>query len=260
MKKVKRVLAYVLGILLALSCIPNIPAEAAEYVPTIVMHKKGETFVLFDGVELGENDPVPTVKVSNKNIAEVYTVKKEEDEDERLNLSGAAGTYYHKWHVYVTIILKKAGRTTFSFYLNGREYKKTIKIVNYKNPVKSITIKGLNKGKNLASKFNKKNTAKLKAVKAKNSIIKVVPRNGWRTVCYEIKEYNKKEKNPEKYINSISLGNREETDFELGENSKIDKTSMRIGNLSKSKKYIVTILMSNKKTLKKVEVTFTIGG
>ena len=48
--------------------------------------------------------------------------------------------------------------------------------------------------------------------------------------------------------------------MESGENSKIDKTSMRIGNLSKSKKYIVTILMSNKKTLKKEEVTFTIGG
>jgi hypothetical protein len=95
--------------------------------------------------------------------------------------------------------LYKQGTAKVSFKAGKDKYTKTVKVKSYVNPLKHLKISNVQKGRNLATKFNTTNDVKFYGKKADEVEIMVQSSDGW-----EIKEV---------YINntsytSVRRGNR----------------------------------------------------
>ena len=124
--------------------------------------------------------------------------------------------------------------------------KETVK--KYENPVKTLKIKGINSGKNLAGKFkNQYNASAAIKKNISNATVTVEAAKNWEITNVSFYTYRNK-KSPS-YIGSLTLNNYME--FKK-------KVTLRPGSLNKSQKYSVVIGCINKKTGGSLACFFTI--
>ena len=179
MKRIsKKVLALVFSVALLLGILPTVPAEAAAISlepETIVMYQKNQECSIGFSNLSAANAKKSGVKSSNKKVARVTAV----DNSEYLYEDSFNKESHKHFGCYVRLKLKKAGTTVVTCKSGGKTYKRKVTVKKYVNPVSSVTITGVNKGKNIAGKTKKKNYVNFKGVKCANSKITVVPKKGW---------------------------------------------------------------------------------
>ena len=94
------------------------------------------------------------------------------------------------FYAYIGLKIKKLGKATISFKVDGKAYKKVITAISYENPVKSLQVTGINT-KNLKSQFAKKNSAEATLTKnAKAGAIKVTAAKGWKITRIYWQDYS----------------------------------------------------------------------
>ena len=84
---------------------------------------------------------------------------------------------------YVDILAKKTGTASIRYSIGSKDYTRKVKIIAYKNPVKTITVTNVNNNKSFASLTKDQcwtqKTLKLSAA-AKNAKLTVTPASGWK--------------------------------------------------------------------------------
>ena len=200
-KTSKRVISLVLVILLAMSMTAS--AMAAGKVTPI----KGTQTVYLSTKNIDDYSWVEvTLATGTKN----FTIKRETvkvkagtagaklQEVNKYRWSSSYQEEYRvgsssKWKKYTSkstdcnysawLRVKKAGTATVKYKIGSKSYSTKLKVLAYKNPVKSITMTGVNGGKNFAS-LTKNQRYPDKALQftsnVSNSTIKVVPAKGWK--------------------------------------------------------------------------------
>ena len=130
-----------------------------------------------------------TVKSSNKKIAEVdYSSLTQYADPESYSDSAVIG-----------LRVRKAGMVTVSYTIGSTPYTTIVNIqkvtssASFLNPVSSLTVGGVNKGKNLVSKLKKGYTSKLPLKSTKASTLQVATNTGWTLTGVYLYDRNKKE-------------------------------------------------------------------
>ncbi len=179
MRKISKMLMTIMfAVVVTFGLIPVVPVEAAAITKeseTIVMYQKNQECTVYFSDVSAANAKKSGVKSSNKKVATLVAIDNNEYsyEDSGENMSS------HSYNCGVRIKLKKPGTTTITCKTGGKTYKKKVIIKKYVNPVSSVTITGVNRGKNIAGKTRKKNYVNFKGAKCESSKITVVPKKGW---------------------------------------------------------------------------------
>lgn len=123
-----------------------------------------------------------TIKTSNKAVAELHYLgtsnSKEKYDYFDENIKDDSYNYFNS---QIGVKLNKTGKSVISFKAGDKTYKSSITVKDYVNPMESLTISGVNSGKNLASKFNKQANINEKLKKdIKNGVVKVKAKKGWK--------------------------------------------------------------------------------
>lgn len=81
----------------------------------------------------------------------------------------------------VGVSVSGAGSFKIKYKIGDTSYTITVKVLAYKNPVKSVTLKGVNSGNSFATKTKSSNYATLKLpAKVTSASLKVTPISGWK--------------------------------------------------------------------------------
>ena len=133
----------------------------------------------------------------------------------------------------VNLKVNSTGTAFILYKINGTTYILSLNIKEYKNPIKSITLTGVNKGKNFAS-LTKKQVNPTKAFKlnktVKSAKLKVTAADGWR-------------------IRSIELVNTDTGDYKVAGNMMKGSKSASInwGTLKAGQHYEIHVSVFNDK-------------
>ena len=195
-KNIKKILSVLMSAALLAGSLAFAPvkAQAEIYAPeseTLTYYNTGD-YVQFGVSEIpaGTDFDVASVKSSDTSVATVKEV-----------YSAATGQDYGTGHASIYLTVKKAGKTTVSYKIGKETYKTKITFkkgkssnVNYKNPLASITVSGLNGDKDFASKFDKSSglydSLKLSKTQSK-AAIKVKAKSGWNVESIDLSTYFK---------------------------------------------------------------------
>ncbi len=190
MKKfISRVVAFAMAAVIMFSVSPAITAEAKKVslgseTFYLKSKKSGATTCYFsvEGIT-----SVKKVTSSNPKVARIYNY------DVRKNSS-----YYEYWYdrygegfektstnsssnkyVSCNATVFKSGTATLSLTSGKNTYSKKFKILDYTNPLKTLTVSNVNNGKNIAGKLKNGNEAKVKGKKAKTINVAAEVKPGW---------------------------------------------------------------------------------
>lgn len=136
----------------------------------------GYANISVSGFAKGKGIVKSSVKSSNPSVATAHTLSKSSTEYQKLSKEGSSGSYYYD---YIELGLKKAGTAKITYKVGSKACATTIVVKKYENPFKSLTITGVNGGKNLASKYKTTAFPMVKGGK-KAGKIKVAAKAGWK--------------------------------------------------------------------------------
>ncbi len=193
--KIKKIFCAVMAFVLAATLVPvnTLTSEAASInAPksvTLVSQKGNIVGFSVESIPGGQQIDVSSVKSSNKSVATISSVSEyaypETDYD------------FANGNVYIYLKIVKFGTTKVSYKIGSKTYTTTVKLKDskssaYTNPLSSLTISGVNGGKNIASKFKKKSEVKgLKLSSTqKNGKIKVKAKKGWKISYVYVSDYD----------------------------------------------------------------------
>lgn len=186
MKNTRKLLSALLVV--ALLILTAVPAFAEPYVntdPVTIMWSTTEktssyyTTSIYIG-SLTKKSTVTDVKSSKPGVVSIDYIRKYNSATETTYFDPAKKESSKDYYVYIGLKVKKTGKATISFKVDGKAYKKVVKAISYENPVKSLQVTGINT-KNLKSLFDKKNTVEGSLSKnAKAGAIKVTAASGWK--------------------------------------------------------------------------------
>ena len=179
MKTIRRILCVALVAMFLCAC--ALPAFAAS-TRTFYLGGKGVTrygYVDLEGLAAG--DKVTDVKSSNKKIFKVAFFNENNDEttdfaDEEDDQEEETRNSYN---AQASIKLLKKGKANLTYKVNGKKKSLPIKVLAYKNPVKSFVLSSFS-NKNLKSQFNKTSVAKTKVKYTHGGYLKVTAASGWK--------------------------------------------------------------------------------
>ncbi len=151
MKRVRVVIAVMICAVLALSVTGPAAAQAAEApakVVTYLSSQEGSSEVSFEvtGLKLSEQIKIGQVKSSDTSMATIESIY---------------GRYYFDStrvknnYCRITVNAKKAGTVNISYNVGKTKKTTKVQIKKYENPVKKITLSGVNGGKDFASMTDK---------------------------------------------------------------------------------------------------------
>lgn len=202
MKNTRKLLSALLVV--ALLILSAVPAFAEPYVdtdPETIMWSTTEktssyyTTSIYIG-NLTKKSTVTDVKSSKPGVVSIDYIRKYNSASETTYFDPAKKENSNDYSVYIGLKIKKTGKATISFKVDGKAYKKVVKAISYENPVKSLQVTGINT-KNLKSLFDKKNSAEGSLSKnAKAGTIKVTAASGWkvqRIYWQDYSNYNNRE-------------------------------------------------------------------
>lgn len=233
MRRFKHIAAFALSAIMAVSL--SATAFAAD---TVVMYRGSATKPSSINLTVERGVKLSSVKTDvpwlNPQFVDSYS-----GEIERIdgNTSPYGGS---------EIELKASGIGTakVTYEAGGKSYTKDVTVLPYTNPIKSITVSALNKGKNMASKTNKSNvTTDIKATSTKSSqSVKVTAKTGWKI----------------SYIGYTSLSTGQHT-MKLYSDTKPTEAKLNIGKVAKKSMGMISVVLVNTKTGGELEMGYYFG-
>lgn len=196
MKNTRKLLSALLVV--ALLIISAVPAFAEPYVdtdPVTIMWDTTETtsMTYVKTINIGnltKKSTVTDVKSSKPGVVSIDYIQKYRSTSETTYFDPAKKETNNGYYVDIGIKVKKKGKATISFKVDGKAYKKVIKAISYENPVKNFQVTGINT-KNLKSLFAKKNYAAGSLSRnAKAGAIKVTAASGWKVRTIYWRDYS----------------------------------------------------------------------
>ena len=176
MKNIRRILCVALVAMFLCA------TALSAFAETFYLGGKGITRYGYIYIEdLASSDKVTDIKSSNKKTFKIFSFNENTDE----NYDFADEEYGEEEHTNIShsasvgIKLLKKGSAKLTYKVNGASKSVDIKVLAYKNPVKSLVLTGLG-NKNLKSKFAKSSYAKAKSKNAKAGLMKVEAASGWK--------------------------------------------------------------------------------
>lgn len=190
----KKFLTLALSLTLAFTAAAPVTAQAevTSCAKSYNVYKQGPgksvTSIYLNCTKKSDTIKKASVKTSNKNVARPYYLEKSTSSwqteyfDKNISQSSNSSQSY-----YLGLEVNKVGKATISFKAGTKNYKTTINVKKYVSPVKSLTITGVNGGKNLASKLKTESyySEKLKKT-TKNVVVKATGNTGWRVTSIEV--------------------------------------------------------------------------
>lgn len=184
-----KIITFALAAAFAVTSVP-MTAQAAPYVPTSgIVYMAGTDVTTYTSLSisnLGKSDRFKSIKSSSKSVAEIYY-------SEYTNSKYSTHTIYtdknlkdykynsDSYYGNIGLKLKKAGKAKISFKIGSKSYSTQVTVKKYTNPAKSITVSGVNSGKNFASKTKNSKNASIKvSKKSSNAKIAVKANKGWK--------------------------------------------------------------------------------
>lgn len=236
----KKAMSILLCLVMAVSVITALPAKAApvyEENVTLVMYEKNQIASIYvDELLASEEIKASDVSSSKSSVASIYSITREEQESETEVVEDDEETDDTKNYSYaIDLKLKKKGTTVISFKVGDQTYSTTVKVVKYKNPVKTLKITGVKSGKNIASKTKTKNYVNFKGVNKSSSKLTIKPASGWTV-----------EKITFSCSNTGETKTWKNTVKKSGSKSKIVVSSASLGKLKKANTYLIDITFVNK--------------
>lgn len=190
----KKAVTAVLTAAMVLTVVVPATAEAATTISvsapqTIYLTSKTNSYSLFsvDASNLAKGDKVTNVKSSKSSILEKQSLTYSNSQYSHSTEYFNSDTKPYKssgksYSASISLLAKKAGKSTVSFNIGKKSFKKDITIKAYTNPLKSLNVLDIKKGKStdLKSLFNSSNYASGdSAVAAKGKSVKVAAASDW---------------------------------------------------------------------------------
>ncbi|MCD7737011.1 MAG: hypothetical protein LUI07_08650 [Lachnospiraceae bacterium] len=235
----KRMMKKLTGIVIALTMLFSaIPASAAIsvesdqvlYMTSTSSSTTSYASIYVSGLSSSQKITQSSVKSSKTSVASVYSLDRYASSSnyyyyESKTSSSSSGTSSS-----IGLKLKKAGTATISFKIGSKTYKSKITVKSYTNPVKSITISGVNSSKTFASKTKSSNSVSGLTLSktTKNAKISVTAKSGWKV----------------RYISLYNSDTGENYSYSNYSNPKTS-ASMNLGTLTKGKSYSVYVTFVN---------------
>lgn len=194
---VKKILCLSLALLVAITAVPVTAEAAVTYSKNQTLYRTGTgtsySSIYVSGLTKSQTIKKSSVKSSNTSVAvpwylekstSSYSYKTDYYDSNIKPYSNSDSSYSY----YIGLQLKKNGTSTISFKIGSKTYQSKITVKSYVNPLKTVTITGVNGGKNVASKLNKSAyNYDLKLTKTtKNAEVTVKPKSGWKIVSVEV--------------------------------------------------------------------------
>ncbi len=251
MKNITKKLTVALALSLAL-VLSAVPVLASPSVPSSVTvyrsSTSGSSWAYFDIEDDGDDTSFTvkgsTLKSSKTSVLEVNGVSNYTGSSKYYSVSsGKTTSSYSYSNASINLTVKKAGTSNVTFKIGSKKYTVKVKVKSYTNPVSSLKITGVSSGKNLKNKFKSSSSAsgKLTAT-TKEAKIVLKAADGWK-------------------IESLNLYNSTDGISQSYSSYSTPKSSatLRVGTLSKSKKYSVSATLVNTKTEGTIDIYYTIN-
>lgn len=236
---VKKVFAATLALTVMFTMLAPVTAEAAvTYNKSQTLYRTSKSGTSYSGIQVSGLTKSQTIKKTSVKSDKTSVVKPWYLERSTSSYkteyfsSNMTGYSYNYYSYYIGLELKKAGTAKVSFKIGNKTYKTTIKVKNYTNPLSSVTLTGVNSGKNIASKMNSSNyCSTLKLTKTtRNAVVKVKPKSGWK-------------------VTSINVENSQTGDTMSISNygtKGVSNASLKVGTLTKNKRVTLRITCVDK--------------
>ncbi len=238
-RMLKRITSMVLVIALACGVFGAVPVSAASL-------KYDKKVIVYLGGPSGNQDAI-THTYADINITNCNAKPK----NVKISSSnvGLTNVFYDSSSktAAITVSAFKAGTYTVTFKVKGTQYSSQVTFKKYKNPVSTLKITGVRNNKNIASKTaaNHYGSAKLNK-NVSNAKLTIKPASGWRLTEVEVSRYKGKSGSFEKQMLAKSY-----------KTSK--KKTISLGNLKKSKTYILGLTFENKKNGAQIYLEYSIN-
>ncbi len=174
-----------------------------------------------------------SIKSSEKSVAELeylskYTNTNTTDYFTKDDSRNTESKYYS---YNICMKLKKAGKSDISFKVGNKTYKSTVTVKKYDNPIQTLKITGVKKGKNIASTFQKSaNASDSYKMSGKSNVVKITPKKGWKISSIAVHDSMSND--------SLNLGNYSVDGLK--------NAQLEIGGITKGSSKNVTIACVNK--------------
>ena len=195
-KKFKKLISIVLAASFTLPTAITAMAQAyaSDEIKTVAV-PGGKEIVIEIGYDF--DDDIKTVKksdvtVSNKSVVKPVGVLNSAIETNGFNENKQ--DYYSdefKSEIYLKTV--KSGNATVKFKVGSQTLKTKIKLLKYVNPLKTLTVTGVNNGKSVHGKFNKAvNVSGAIKKNVSNATVTVAPKSGWLLTNLRVYDYASK--------------------------------------------------------------------
>lgn len=193
MKNTRKLLcALLVAAMLILSAVPAFAEPYFDANPTKVMWSTTEktSSYYYTSLYIGDltkKSTVTDVKSSKPSVISIDYVQKYRSTSETTYFDPEEKKTSDSFSASIGLKIKKLGKATISFKVDGKDYKKDITAISYENPVESFQLTGIST-KNLKSQFAQKNDVEATLTKnAKAGAIKVTAAKGWKikTIYWE---------------------------------------------------------------------------
>lgn len=145
------------------------------------------TYIGIDGITKKQSVTLTSIKSSNKNVFEPVTLYRSENSDTTYYIGGSKKESYSSVWSDINIEAKKPGTANLSFKVGSKTYTSKITVKKYTNPLKSLTITGINSNKNIASKFKSQTYSDISLKSnGKKGSVKVTPNTNWKVVYLQL--------------------------------------------------------------------------
>ncbi len=256
-KTMKRVLTLALAMLMLLSLTVTAFADDGEVYPatgTVTVYrtdKSGESYVTVTLASGSKNFTIKrssvTVKPGTTGAALVEFNKHRDIVDGEYDYGMGQwdkGGWYD-CNYTATLRVSAAGTATVKYKIGTTSYTLKVKVLDYVNPVKTITLTGVNSGKSFAARTNPSTYAtKSLALKktTKNAVLKVTAKSGWK-------------------INSVGIQDQTTGAVRIFANySGVSSATLKWGTLNKAHIYSIELELVNTKNGASMTVSYSVIG
>lgn len=236
---VKKVFAAALALTVMFTMLAPVTAEAAvTYNKSQTLYrtsKSGTSYmtIYVSGLTKSQTIKKSSVKSNKTGVARPWYLSRSISSYKTEYFSNNVKEDSNNYYSYgIGLELKKAGKAKISFKIGSKTYTSTVTVKNYTNPLSSVTITGVNGGKNIASKLNSSSSCStLKLTKTtRNAVVKVKPKSGWKVTSINVENSQTGD--------TMSISN-------YG-NKGVSNASLKLGTLTKNKSVIVRIYCADK--------------
>ena len=207
-KTAKRVVSLVLVMLLVMSMGASVLA-AGKVTPikgtqTVYLSSKSTEYSQWVNIALASGTKNFTIKLDTVKVSKGTAKATLEQISKNRNIWSYQEEYRNgsgKWRKIsskstncdysVGLRVQKTGTATVKYKIGSKSYSIKLKVLSYRNPVKSITVTGINGGKNFASltKNERYATDQTLPKDVSSASVKVTPAKGWKVTWVSLDEY-----------------------------------------------------------------------